>query len=84
MYFLIQGFRASAWNTKDFNIGGSGLTRINFVNISSSTKFINTLKYYQKSLAQLIKTATDEEKNATKKLTRQFLVRHNYFGLIWK
>ena len=66
MYFLIQGFRATACTTKDFNIGGSGLTRINFANIGLSTKFMNTLKYYQK-------TVTDEEKNAIKKLTRQLL-----------
>ena len=55
MYFLIQGFRVTACNTKDFTVGGSGLTRINFVNISSSTKFFDEVKYYQKSLAQLIK-----------------------------
>ena len=68
----------------NFSTGKSGLTRINFANINSSTKFINTLKHYQKSLAQLTKTATDEEKNPIKKLTRQFLVRHNYFGSLWK
>ena len=46
MYLLIKGFRATSWNTKDFNIGGSGLARINFA--SSSSKFIDTLKYFQK------------------------------------
>ena len=66
MYFLIQGFRGSVWTNKDSNIGGSGLTRINFANISLSTKFMNMLKYYQK-------TVTDEAKNAIKKLTRQLL-----------
>ena len=80
----MEGFRATAWNTKDFNVGGLGLTRINFTNIASSTKFIDTLKYYQKSLSQLTKTATEEQKNAIKKLTRQFLVMPDYFGLIWK
>ena len=84
MYFLIQGFRVTACNTKDFTVGGSGLTRINFVNISSSTKFFDEVKYYQKSLAQLIKTVTDKEKNAIKKQTKQCLVRHDYFGPIWK
>ena len=48
MCFLIQGFRASAWNTKDFNIGGTGLKNISFTNISSKTKFIDILKYYKK------------------------------------
>lgn len=45
---------------------------------------MDTLKYYQKSLAQLTKTATELEKIPVKKLTRQFLVRHDYFRLIWK
>ena len=66
MYFLIQGFRATAWNTKDFIIGRTGLTNFNFANISSKTKFVDTLKYYQKSLEQLTMTATEEEKEAIK------------------
>ena len=45
MYFLSQDFRATAWNTKGFDIGGTSLTNINFANISSKTKFLDTLKY---------------------------------------
>ena len=26
MFFLLKGFRATAWNTKDINIGGTNLT----------------------------------------------------------
>ena len=58
MHFLKKGFNATVWNTKDFKIGGSGLTRINFAN-SSSTTFIDMLKYYQKTLLQLTKTVTN-------------------------
>ena len=30
MFFLIKGIRFSVWGTKDVNIGGTGLTNINF------------------------------------------------------
>ena len=33
MYFFVRGHRATAWNSKDLNIGGTGLTGINFTNI---------------------------------------------------
>ena len=56
MFFLLKGFRATAWNTKNVNIGGTNLTNINFANIGGETKFIDTLKYYQKSLGQLAAT----------------------------
>ena len=40
MYFFIRGYRATTWNSKNLNIGGTGLTRINFANISNTHKFI--------------------------------------------
>ena len=43
MFFLLRGFRATAWNTKDISIVGTNLTNINFANISGETKFIDTL-----------------------------------------
>ena len=33
------------------NIGGTNLTQISFSNITGEIKFIDSLKYYQKSLA---------------------------------
>ena len=47
-------------------------------------KFIDTLKYYQTSLAGLTRTATTEDKNAVKKLTVEFLEKHDYFSRVWK
>ena len=67
MFFLLKGYRATTWYTKDINIGGTDLTNINFANIGSETKFINTLKYYQKSLGQLAGTLPVDEKLAVKK-----------------
>ena len=40
----ISCYRATAWNTKYFNIGGTNLTKINFANINAKNKFIDTLK----------------------------------------
>ena len=34
MFFLIKGIRFSVWGTKDVNIGGTGLTNINFVKLA--------------------------------------------------
>ena len=47
-------------------------------------KFIDTLKYYQTSLAGLTKTATPEEKNAAKKLTKEFLTQHEHYSQVLK
>ena len=69
---------------KDLNFGGNNLTNISFGNIWNEIKFIDTLKYYQKSLGELASTLTETEKSSVKKLTTQFLNQHYYFGEIWK
>ena len=84
MYFFIQGYRATNWNSKNLNIGVADLTRINFANINNVHKFIDTLKYYQQSLSQLTKSATKEEKEAIKKLAVQYIANHDYFGIVWE
>ena len=56
------------------------MTHINFSNITGEIKFIDSLKYYQKSLAELVSTLSDEEKMAVKKLTEQFFNQHYYFS----
>ena len=75
MFFRLKGLQATAWNTKDINIAGTNLTNINFAKISGETKFIDTLKYYQKSSA---------EKLAVKKVPEQFIRSHDYFSEVWK
>ena len=71
------------WRTKDLNIGGSRLTNINFANLGSQVKFIDTMKYYLSSLGSLASTLNDIEKICIKKLTLQFLNQHDYFSQIW-
>ena len=64
-------------------MGGNRLTSINDMNINGGeVKFIDTLKYYQTSLAGLTKTATPEEKNAAKKLTKEFLIQHEHYSQV--
>ena len=84
MVFLIKGYRATAWGTKDLNIGGTNLTHINYRNIGEENKFIDTIKYYRKSLAELASTLTEDEKNSVNNLAIQFFNQHRYFSEIWK
>ena len=51
MFFFIKGYLATAWGTKDSNIGGTNVTHINYGNMGGEIKFVDTTKYYQKSLA---------------------------------
>ena len=62
MFILIKGIRLSIWGTKDVNIGGTGLTNINFASISTQVKFIDTMKLFLTSLGQLASILDDVEK----------------------
>ena len=62
MYFFIKRYRATTWGTKDLNVGGTNLKHINYGNIAREIKFIDTLKYYDKSLGELATTLSKDEK----------------------
>ena len=82
IYFLIKGIRMSVWDIKDINIGGTGLTNINFGSISEM-KLIDTMKYFLTSLGKLATTLDPTEKKRVEKLTIQFLTTHDYFSTVW-
>ena len=82
MFFLIKGITLSVWEKKDINIGGTGLTNINFASISQ-VKFIDTMKYFLSSLGKLSETLNSVEKERVEKLTVQFLTKHDYFAKVW-
>ena len=84
IYYMLKGYRSSVWGTNDFKMGGANLTNMNFANISSQVKIINTLKYYQTSLASISSTMTLEEKENTVKIVDSFLKKHSYFSNIWQ
>ena len=75
LHYFIKGFIASAWCSKELNI--------NFSKVIGEVKFIDSLKYYQKSLAELARTLTEEGKGAIKNLTEQFFNQHHFFSNIW-
>ena len=56
LYYFIKEYVASAWCSKELKIGGSNLNHIDFSNITGEINFIDSLKYYQKSLAELAST----------------------------
>ena len=78
IYFLIKGIRISVRGTKDINIGGTGLTNINFGSIAEM-KLIDTMKYFLTSLGKLPTTLDPTEKKRVEKITIQFLTNHDYF-----
>ena len=82
LYYFIKGYIASAWCSKSLNIAGNNLTHINFNNIAEEIKFIDSLKFYQKSLPELASTLSVEEKIAVKELTTNFLNEHYYFSIV--
>ena len=84
IYYMVKGYRSSVWGTNDFNMGGTNLTNMNFANISSQVKIIDTLKYYQTFLANISSTMTLEEKENTVKTTDSFLKKHSYFSNVWQ
>ena len=72
MFFFIKGYCATTLGTKGLNVGGTNLTHINYGNIAGEIKFIDTLKYYHKSLKELAATLSEDEKNSVKQLKKQF------------
>ena len=59
------------------------MTHVNYGIIDNEIKLIYSLKYYQKSLADLSSTLTPEEKRAAEKVTKQFFNQHYYFSTVW-
>ena len=78
-FFFLKSIRLSVWKTRNLWIGGSDLTYINYTNIGKQVKFIDTMKYYQQSLAELAESMTVEEKERIKTRSKNFILRHDYF-----
>ena len=60
-FYFIKGFLATAWCSKELNVGGNNLTHVNYGSIRGEIKFIDSLKYYQRSLAELTSTIEENE-----------------------
>ena len=83
IFYYLKTYIASAWCSKKINIGGTNLTHVNYGIIDNEIKLIDSLKYYQKSLADLSSTLTPEEKRTAEKVTKQFFNQHYYFSTVW-
>ena len=62
-YFMLRVFRCG---TNGVNIGGNGLSQVNFANVYSQIKIIDTMKYLQAILAKIASTVIPEEKEKVK------------------
>ena len=82
LFYFIKTYIATTWCSKELNIGGNHLTHANFGNISNEIKLIDSLKFYQRSLAELSSTLTNEEKTPVKNLAEKFLNYHYYFSTV--
>ena len=74
LLFFLKGVRTGSWRTRDISMGGENPTTINFANIGNQFVFINTIKYFQQSLAFLAKTMTEKEKEAVKIECKKFIL----------
>ena len=83
LFYFLKTYTASAWCSKELNIGGTNLTHTNFGNINNKIKLIDSLKFYRRSLGELSSTLTLQEKTAVKNLAKKFLSEHHYFSTIW-
>ena len=82
-FYFMKGFSKTSWCSSELSAGGTNLTHLNFANIRGEIKFIDSLKYYQQSLAEL--TSSMEEKEIGKARTQMdsFLKTHQYFSTVW-
>lgn len=72
-FLFLKGLRPSVWETTEINIGGKNATNMNFAVIQNQVRFIDTVKHYQQSLANLAASMTDVEKENVRKNCRKCL-----------
>ena len=84
IFYMVKGYTSTCWGTKDLSMGEKNLANVNFANIGAQVKIINTLKYYQTPLANLVSTTDENEKNKIRSAVRLFLSKHEYFSTIWR
>ena len=82
-WFFMKGFSTTSWCSKELSAGGTNLTNLNFSNLKGDIKFIDSLKYYQRSLAELTSSMDIKEIEKAKIEMNSFLKNHHYFSTIW-
>ena len=82
-WFFMKGFSTTSWCSAQLTAGGTNLTNLNFGNLKSELKFIDSLKYYQRSLAELTSSMDLKEIESAKENMTLFLKNPYYFSTIW-
>ena len=82
-FYFVKGFSTTAWCSKELSVGGNNLTHVNYASIRGEIKFIGSMKYYQRSLAELTSTIQENEIKQAKKQMISFLNKHSFFSTIW-
>ena len=82
-WFFLKGFSTTSWCSAQLTAGGTNLANLNFSTLKSEIKFIDSLKYYQRSLAELTSSMDQKEIENAKKNMVLFLKNHHYFSTIW-
>ena len=82
-WFFMKGFSTTSWCSKELSSGGTNLSNLNFGNLRREIKFIDSLIYYQRSLAELTSSMDVKEIGKAKTVMNSFLKNHYYFSTIW-
>ena len=77
-WYFMKGFSTTSWCTKELSAGGTNLTNLNFSNIKGEIKFMDSLKYYQRSLAELTSSMDEKEIEKARVVMTSFLKNHHY------
>ena len=70
---MLKDLRLTVWRTQEIHISAKNPSNVNFAIIKNQVKFIDTVKYFQQSLASLAKSMTDDEQENVKRTCRNFI-----------
>ena len=82
-FYFMKGFSTTAWRSKELSVGGTNLTPLNFASIRGEIKFIDSIKYHQRSLAELTSSMEEIEIEKSRTQMKSFLSTHPYFSTVW-
>ena len=78
-YLFLKGIRPSVWETTEIAIGGKNPTDVNFAIIRNQVRFIDTVKYFQQSVASFADSMTDIERENVRKICQKSLAEKLLF-----
>ena len=70
-FFFLKDLCLGSWRPRNITSSGIHLLNKNFANIVNQVKFIDTIKYYQQSLAVLASTMTEQGRLSIKKSAKK-------------